>query len=139
MSGNNAEENSVKTYFQSNIPSLVFHFFLSIFAMMMVFFINQPQVTFYGILIVYILFGLALKNQGSLSLNIQSVSLVFIVNLIMFTLIPLIVAEVLMFYSLPYLYLAFINEQLIYLAIILPSVCMLIGLYVKILLARLKK
>ncbi|MFD1067890.1 hypothetical protein [Oceanobacillus locisalsi] len=139
MSGNIEGENSVKLYFQSNAPSLIFHFFLSVFAMFAVLFTNQLQIIFYGMFIVYILFGLALKNQGSLLKNIVSVSLVFIVNLLMYTLVPMLVSEVLMFYSLPYLYIAFINGQLIYLAIIIPSICMLIGLYIKILLARLRK
>ncbi|WP_040981902.1 hypothetical protein [Oceanobacillus jeddahense] len=139
MSSNNAERNSIKAYLEWNLPSLIFHFFLTVFAMLTVLFINQLQIIFFGVLIAYTLFGLALKNQGTLFKNIQSVSLVFIINLIMYTLVPLAVAEVLMFYSLPYLYLAFINEQLIFLAIILPSICMLIGLYVKILITNLKK
>ncbi|MFD1414144.1 hypothetical protein [Oceanobacillus jeddahense] len=139
MSSNNAERNSIKAYLQWNLPSLIFHFFLTVFAMLTVLFVNQLQIIFFGVLIAYTLFGLALKNQGTLFKNIQSVSLVFIINLIMYTLVPLAVAEVLMFYSLPYLYLAFINEQLIFLAIILPSICMLIGLYVKILITNFKK
>lgn len=139
MSSDNIEKSSVKAYFQSNLPALIFHFFLTVFAMLAVLFTNQLQIVFYGVLIAYVLFGLALKNQGTLLKNSLSVSLIFIINVIMYTLVPLIAAEALMLYSLPYLYLAFINGQFIFLAIILPSACMLLGQYVKILLTGLKK
>ncbi|WP_152654865.1 hypothetical protein [Oceanobacillus sp. CFH 90083] len=139
MSSNNTERSNVKAYLQRNLPSLVFHFFLTVFAMLMVLFTNQLRMIFFGILIIYFLFGLVLKNQATLAKNIQSVSLIFIINLIMYTLLPVLIPQALMLYSLPYLYLAFINGQLIFLAIILPSVCMLTGLYVKILITNVKK
>ncbi|GAA0328838.1 hypothetical protein [Oceanobacillus sp. FSL W7-1293] len=137
MSSDNIENGGIKAYLQNNLPALIFHFFLTVFAMLMVLFTNQLQMVFFGVLIAYVLFGFALKNQGTLLKNSLTVSLVFIINLIMYTLVPLAVSEALMFYSLPYLYLALINGQLIFLAIVLPSICMLIGLYVKISITKL--
>ncbi len=139
MSSGKTEKNNAKVYLQSNLPSVMFHFFLTVSAMLLVLFTNQVKGIFFSIIIIYALFGLFLKNQGALLKNIQSVSLVFIINLILYILLPVVLPQALMFYSLPYIYLGFINEQLIYLAVIFPSTCMLIGLYVKVLMTSLKK
>ncbi|GGP09623.1 hypothetical protein [Oceanobacillus neutriphilus] len=139
MSNSKTEKNNAKVYFQSNLPSVMFHFFLTVSAMLLVLFTNQIKGIFFSILIIYALFGLFLTNQGTLLKNLQSVSLVFIINLILYTLLPVVLPQALMFYSLPYIYLGFINGQFIYLAVILPSVCMLIGLYVKVLMTSFKK
>lgn len=139
MSNRETEKNSMKVYLQSNLPSVIFHFFLTVSAVLLVLFTNQVEWIFFSILIMYILFGLFLKNQGTLLKNIQSVSLIFIINLIFYTLLPVVLPQVLMLYSLPYIYLGFINGQLIYLAIIFPSISMLIGLYVKVLITSFKK
>lgn len=139
MPGKKREENNIKSYFQSNLPSLIFHFFLSIIAVMGIIITSQVKSVFFIILIMYVLFGLFLKSQGSLWKNVQSVSLIIIINLILFTAVRAAVPQLLMLYSLPYVYLGFINEQLINLAIILPSISMLIGQYVKILVTQMKK
>lgn len=138
MSSGKTEKNNVKAYLQSNLPSVMFHLFLTVSAMVLVLFTNQVKGIFFSILVIYALFGLFLKNQGTLLKNMQSVSLVFIINLIFYTLLPVVLPQALMFYSLPYIYIGFINGQLIYLAVIFPSICMLIGLYVKVLMTSFK-
>ncbi|GIO21672.1 hypothetical protein [Oceanobacillus sp. J11TS1] len=139
MSSNKTEENRVKAYLINNLPSLIFHFFLSVLAVLAVLITGQAKGIFFSILIMYVVFGLFLKNQGTVWKNVQSVSMIMVINLILYTVLPLAIPQLLMFYSLPYIYLGIMNGQLIYLAIILPSICMLIGLYVKILITNFKK
>lgn len=144
------EKTSIKEkvikYVVMNLPSIFLHFLILIiasFTMDLSFETSQAAQTLFILLLLYVLAGFVLKVQPTMLHNLLSVSLVLIYNIVLY-LAPILITSLeqsawnvwLIMNSIPFIYLAFLHEQLILVAIVIPSIFFFIGLSMKTIFVR---
>lgn len=147
------EKTSIKEkiikYVVINLPSISLHFLILIlasFTMDLSFESSQAAQTLFILVLLYVLGGFVLKVQPTLLHNLLSVSLILIYNVVLY-LGPILISSLeqsawnvwLIMNSIPFIYLAFLHEQLILVAIVIPSIFLFIGLSLKTIFVRKRK
>ncbi|MFS0752079.1 hypothetical protein [Oceanobacillus sp. 1P07AA] len=147
------EKTSIKEkvikYVVRNLQSIFLHFLILIiasFTMDLSFETSQAAQTLFILLLLYLLGGFVLKVQPTMLHNLLSVSLVLIYNIVLY-LGPILITPLeqsawnvwLIMNSIPFIYLAFLHEQLILVAIVIPTVFFFIGLSIKTIIVRKRK
>ncbi|MCT1576509.1 hypothetical protein M3E13_09460 [Oceanobacillus kimchii] len=136
-------------YVVMNLPSFFLHFLILIiasFTMDLSFETSQAAQTLVILMVLYVLGGVVLKVQPTMLHNLLSVSLILIYNIVLY-LGPILITSLeqsawnvwLIMNSIPFIYLAFLHEQLILVAIIIPSTFLMIGLSLKTIFVRKRK